>query len=295
MIPHIPPQSINESVKHRSLVQKSVVLALIILLSSCNSTQDTSIKLYAFDCGRLNYDSIEPLGIGDDETTVRDLIAPCYIVEHPKGRLLWEGGLPPDLAKEEGWQEMEGGWRMRLDKTFKDQIAELGLSTSDFDYIAFSHFHFDHIGTANDIEGATLLIQRPEHAAAFADSVIVPGFTPDLYSNLKESEKVILDGIHDVFGDGRVRLIPTPGHTTGHQSLYLDLSKTGPVVLSGDLHIFRVGRADMRVPPFNVDSMQTVASMKQVEALLETTGAELWIGHDLSRFNQLKKPPNYQD
>ena len=293
------------------IVMGCASIGAFILLTGCNTNSEKAksedatpehtagesiLKLYAFDCGRLNYDSIAPLGIADNETDVRDLIVPCYVVEHPKGRLLWEGGLPSDLVEVDGWQEMAGGWRMRLDQSFSDQIAQLGYTTSDFDYIAFSHFHFDHIGTANEMEGATLLIQRPEYEAAFADSADVPGYyNPLLYYNLKASNKVILDEMHDVFDDGRVLLIPTPGHTSGHQSLYLDLANTGPIVLSGDLHIFRTGHAHMRVPPFNVDSAQTIASMKAVEDLLERKGATLWIGHDLARFNELKKPPLFQD
>lgn len=273
-------------------------LALVALaLTACGSSPETEtpLKLYVFDCGRLNYDSLEPYGIADDATEVRDLIVPCYVVEHPAGRLLWEGGLPSKVAETAGWQEMDGGWRMRLDKTFKEQLAELGLSMSDFDYLSFSHFHFDHTGVANEVEGAKLIIQRPEYEEAFADTVSAPGFVPELYSDIEESDIVVVDGEHDVFGDGRVRLIPAPGHTAGHQVLFLDLSTTGPVVLSGDLYVFRVSREARRVPTFDLDATQSLESMHRIEALVDDTGAELWIGHELDRFHQLRKPPQYHD
>ena len=184
---------------------------------------------------------------------------------------------------------------MRLARTFREQIAELDLTMSDFDYMSFSHFHFDHVGIANELEDAKLIIQKREYEAAFADTVTVPAFLPALYNNLQESEKIIIDGEYDVFGDGRVRLIPAPGHTPGHQVLYLDLSETGPIGLSGDLYHFRVSREYRRIPIFNVDSTQSLESMNRIEAFLEETGADLWIEHELAQFNQLKKPPQYHN
>ncbi len=268
-----------------------------LMLVGCGSNPSsvTPLKLYVFDCGRLNFDSLEPYGIADDETDVRDLIVPCYVIDHQKGRLLWEGGLPSRLAEADGWQEMDGGWRMRLDRTFEEQLIELGLSMNDFDYMSFSHFHFDHVGVANEVEGAKLIIQRREYDNAFADPVTTPGFSPELYSDIEESEIIIIDGEHDVFGDGRVRLISAPGHTAGHQVLYLDLPKTGPVVLSGDLYVFHISRETRKTPTFHSDATQTLESRRRIEAYLEETGAELWIGHELDRFHRLKKPPEYHD
>ena len=91
---------------------------------------------------------------------------------------------------------------------------------------------------------------------------------------------------HDVFGDGRVRIISAPGHTPGHQVLYVDLEEEGPVILSGDLYHFRASHMGRRVPTFNFDSATTVASMDRVDALLAELGAELWIEHDLARYRE---------
>lgn len=253
-----------------------------------------SLKLYAFDCGRLNFDSLEPFfGIPDTESDIHDLIVPCYVIEHEKGRLLWNGGLPSSTKDVGGWQEMDGGWRMRLDATLSEQLVVLNLTMADFDYVAFSHFHFDHVGVANELEGATLILQQTQYNTAFADSVTTPGFMPDVYSKLKEAEQIIIDGEHDVFGDGRVRIIPAPGHTHGHQVLYVDLAETGPVVLSGDLYVLRYGLEHNHLLSLDADTTQSKASMKRVEALLEETGATLWIEHELAQFEQLRKPPQY--
>ena len=123
----------------------------------------------------------------------------------------------------------------------------------------------------------------------------MPGFDPELYSNLRDAERILVDGDHDVFGDGRVRIISAPGHTLGHQVLFIDLENSGPVVLSGDLYHLAISRQDRRVPTFNVDKAMTLASMDRVEALVKETGASFWIEHELAFFEQLNKAPAYYD
>lgn len=276
-----------------------ILLAAAVLLAACSggdvpdADQSATLKLYEFDCGRLSFDSVEAFSISNDETDVRELIVPCYLIEHQNGRLLWNGGLPSAVAETEGWQGE--AIRMRLDRTLTEQLADMGLDLGSFDFMAFSHMHFDHVGVANEITGATLLIQKAEYDAAFAEPVSIPAFDPTFYENLRNAERVMLDGDYDVFGDGKVRIISAPGHTPGHQALFVDLANTGPVVLSGDLYHFAFSRANRRVPEFNVDPGQTLAAMDRVEALVAETGAQLWIEHELARFEKLKKAPSYHD
>ena len=236
---------------------------------SCTPAEEPLV-LYEFDCGVIQVGSVANFGLAEDETEVRELHVPCFIVEHPSGTLLWDGGLPSE----------------DLDRTLADQLVDTPFSLTSFDYVAFSHMHYDHVGVANEIEGATLLIQRPEYEAAFADSVTVPVFRPSLYSGLAGLPRQLLDGEHDVFADGRVRIIAAPGHTPGHQVLLVDLVEEGPVLLAGDLYHFRASRASRRVPSFNVDSALTAASMEYVERFVQEVGAELWIEHDMARFRE---------
>ena len=290
----------------------TLCLSLLLLVASCapetepepaveapsEGEESASLKLYVFDCGRIRYDDEQfdalDFGFTSAETEVRELIVPCYVIEHDRGRLLWDGGLASETADAEGSQDANG-IQMRLDRTFGAQLADIGLDYTSFDYMAFSHMHPDHVGVANEIEGATLLIQRAEYHAAFADEVTVFGFDPALYEGLRDADRHILDGEHDVFGDGRVRIIPAPGHTPGHQVLFIDLEKTGPVVLSGDLFIFQLNRRERRIPSFNVDAEATLSSMERIETFLEETGAELWIEHELARFEQVAQAPAYNE
>ena len=259
---------------------------------SPETAEAASLKLYVFDCGHLRFDSVARFSIEDDETDVRELIVPCYIVDHPDGTMLWDGGLPSSIAETDGWQD-----NARLDRTLAAQLVDLdlGFDLTTLDYVAFSHMHYDHVGVANEVTGATWLVQQPEYEAMFTDSVDVPAAQPELYENLREADRVTLDGDHDVFGDGRVRIISSPGHTPGHQSLFLDLTETGPLVLSGDLYHFRLSREDRRVPVFNVDAEMTLASMERVESFVAETGATFWIEHDLELFQRLEKAPSYYD
>ena len=253
---------------------------------------EASLKLYLFDCGHLRFESLAGFGIDDDESDVREVIVPCYIVDHPDGRMLWDGGLPSAVAEADGWQD-----NARLDRPLAEQLAELdlGFDLESLDYVAFSHMHFDHTGVANEVVGATWLVQQAEYDAMFADPVTVPATQPELYEKLRDTDRVLLNGDHDVFGDGRVRILSTPGHTPGHQVLFLDLAATGPLVLSGDLYHLRLSRAERRVPLFNVDAEMTLQSMERVEAFLAEAGATLWIGHDLALFERLDQAPAFYE
>ena len=253
---------------------------------------EASLKLYLFDCGHLRFDSVAGFSIEDDETDVRELVAPCYIVDHPDGRMLWDGGLPSSTAEADGWQG-----NARMDRTLSEQLAELdlGFDLGSLDYVAFSHMHFDHVGVANEVTGATWLVQEPEYEAMFADPVTTPAAQPELYDNLRDADRLLLSGDHDVFGDGRVRILSAPGHTPGHQVLFLDLADTGPLVLSGDLYHFRLSREDRRVPTFNVDAEATLASMDRIESFVTEMGTTFWIEHDLALFEGLSKAPAYYE
>lgn len=253
------------------------------------------LRLYVFNCGQFRMNSVAAFGLSDDETDVRELVVPCYVIEHPKGTLLWDGGLPSATAATPGWSPEVQGTSVRLDKTLAQQLSNMKFDLSSFDYVAFSHIHFDHVGVANEIKNATWLVQEADFDAAFLPEGEPPGpgVQPDLLREIRNSETLKLNGDHDVFGDGRVRLISASGHTPGHQVLFIDLQEYGPLVLSGDLYHFRFNRAQRRVPLFNVNVDQTLAAMDKVESLVTEEGAQFWIEHDLALFKTLKTAPDF--
>ena len=256
---------------------------------------DASVQLYVFNCGDFRFPSVENFSVGDNETTVRDLVVPCYIINHPQGTLLWDGGLPSATANISGWQrDPETGVQVRMQQTLQSQLLEmdLGFDLTSINLAAFSHIHYDHVGVANELTNAKWLVQRGDYEVV-AKGGTVPAYDPALLAEIKKRPTQVLDGDYDVFGDGKVRLISATGHTPGHQVLYVELADFGPLMLSGDLYHFRLSRDQRRVPMFNVDKNQTLAAMDKVEALVAETGATFWIEHDAALFETLKLAPNF--
>lgn len=253
------------------------------------------LRLYVFDCGAIRLPTVTDFGLTDAQTDVRTLNSPCYLIEHDAGRLLWDAGLPPAFAEGDGWVLDESGAEHRLDAPISAQLDVLGLTPADIDKLAFSHFHYDHVGDANAFLGAELLVAEREHALAFSDDPSAAFFDPAFYGALRDTPTTFIGSDHDVFGDGRVRIIGAPGHTPGHQVLLLDLRETGPVLLSGDLYHFAASRELQAVPHFNTDVLASRSSMARIERLLEETGASLWIQHDLAFHENLAHAPRYHE
>ena len=265
---------------------------LLVLLVLVCSPAFAGPKLYVFDCGSVSMDSLAMFNIAADESDVKRLFVPCYLVEHSKGRLFWDGGLPRSVADKEGPVPIEGG-EMVYQRWIIDQLADMKITPSDIDKVAYSHLHFDHAGVANDLVQGEVIMQQTEWDAAFGEEREF--VDTSLFEGLKQAQLTFVEGDHDVFGDGSVRLIYAPGHTPGHQVLYLELENTGPLILSGDLYHTRANRTLRRAPGFNHDAAQTLASMDKVEKLIVDSGATLWIEHDQTLADTLKKAPQYYD
>ena len=218
---------------------------------------------------------------------------PCYLIRHPDGLLLWDAGLPVDFAGK-GEFEFEPGVFVRYDTPLIDQLSAMDIDVSDIDLVAFSHMHWDHVGSANLFKESTLLIQQTEYQSAFVarDNEL---FQPELYMELADNNRQILEGDYDVFDDGSVQIISASGHTPGHQVLLLQLDNFGPLVLSGDLYHFRKSRELRRVPVFNSNAKDTLKAMDKVEALIARENATLWIEHDKALADTLRMAPAYYD
>jgi N-acyl homoserine lactone hydrolase len=127
-----------------------------------------------------------------------------------------------------------------------------------------------------------MFLQKPEDQTA--------------YGKLKTSKTISLpETDYDVFGDGTVTIKYAPGHTPGHQVLFLKLAKTGPVLIAGDLWHYPEERGTNKVPPIEASKEQTLASRMKMEEFLRVSGAQLWIEHNVATFNRLKKAPAYFD
>jgi glyoxylase-like metal-dependent hydrolase (beta-lactamase superfamily II) len=216
----------------------------------------------------------------------------CYLIVRGDRLFLWDTGMSDAIAeKPEGVTAAGGLLTLWVRKTLASQLAALGISPDRVTDLALSHFHSDHAGNANLFTSATLYIQRPEYDAAFGENAARFGFNPVLYGKLKDNPMVTLDGDHDVFGDGSVVILSTPGHTPGHQCLLVRLPNRGPVVLTGDMVHFQENWANRRIPSRNFSKEQSAESMEKIAALLAKERAELWINHDQAQSATISKAP----
>jgi glyoxylase-like metal-dependent hydrolase (beta-lactamase superfamily II) len=245
------------------------------------------------DCGKIIARDVSTFfSPGVDKGVEVELADSCYLIQHPtKGTLLWDTGLSDTLHDMEKGMESDG-FNFSMPKTVKSQIKRIGIKPSEITYLAFSHLHPDHTGNAKYFSKPTWLVQTIDYDVAFTKEAEKQGYTPADYNHLKKVPVVKLNGDYDVFGDGSVVIFLTPGHTSGHQSLFVDLPKTGPTILSGDLYHFKKNRENYVIPTYNTKK-ETVHSFVRMDNILEQTKATLWIQHDKQQFDKLKHAPEF--
>jgi glyoxylase-like metal-dependent hydrolase (beta-lactamase superfamily II) len=253
-------------------------------------------KLYILDCGTIA--PMDPKLFGLEAGEIKgdgSFVTPCYLVVHPKGTLIWDVGQVPDARiPDDGTEVVEQGI-LKAKRRLAPQLKALGYQPKDITYIAMSHYHVDHTANANLFAGSTWIVQQAEYDVMFGEQQV--GIrAPETYSELKNARRITLNNEdHDVFGDGTVVIKTAPGHTPGHQMLFLRLAKFGPLLLEGDLYHFPEERTLDRVPTFDFDGAMTRATRKQVDEFLKQTGATMWIQHDPAMNAGLKKAPQYYD
>jgi glyoxylase-like metal-dependent hydrolase (beta-lactamase superfamily II) len=261
-----------------------------------------SVRLYVFDGGTLESDPARYRLTKEDVGTTQLSVA-AYLIVHPKGVLLWDTGAVPDESWKPTGSPVEQRLvlpdgqerRVTLTSALKSQLAASGYMPRDVTHLALSHYHWDHTANANAFAGAMWLVRQAERDAMFGDKPVGTS-TPAMYAALKNSRTIIVTADeHDVFGDGTVILKSAPGHTPGHQVLYVKLARTGGVLLSGDLYHYRQEWTMDRLPTFEVSEDQTRAARKSVDAFLKRTGAQMWIQHELPAHAKLKKAPQYYE
>jgi N-acyl homoserine lactone hydrolase len=261
-----------------------------------------SVRLYVLDGGILESDPSR-YRLKPEEVATPQLSVAAYLVVHPRGTVMWDAGAVAD----DSWVPTGGpvsrhlvlsngqDRRVSIRSPLKAQLAAAGYASTDITYLALSHYHWDHVANANDFATATWLVRRSERDGLFPQPPAGPP-QPSTYAYLQNSKTTIVTtDEHDVFGDGTVVIKSSPGHTPGHQVLYVKLAKTGGVVLSGDLYHYPEERTLNRLPVAEFDQDQTRRSREALEVFLKQTGAQLWIQHDLVAHAKLKKAPEYYD
>jgi N-acyl homoserine lactone hydrolase len=277
---------------HRLLHRLLAFALALAAAASIHAQPSPPLRIYVLDGGGAQFSNAAAMSdTGEYDGRPATLANPCFLIRHPKGWLLWDTGLPLAWPAAQTRAFAAMGLQLRAPAPLPEQLKALGLSPGDIGFLAFSHLHFDHAGQANSFAASRWILQRDELAWAEAEPAHV-SMSADLFSARREAKTTLVDGDHDVFGDGLVRILKVPGHTPGSSVLVVKLAGR-PVILSGDLFLSTEGREQGLVPSVNADRARTLASMQRVERLARTLDARVIVQHDPKVFSSLPKPPAY--
>ena len=251
----------------------------------------SKLRLVPLECGWLSTSASSVVaGLSGNV----NLPIPSWLVIHPSGQtLLFDTGLHHDLV--DGVAARYPLMARQFESTFSSEdrvssrLENIQIDSSSVDKIVFSHLHFDHCGGTGLIPNAQIIVQRSEWESAHLPKLIEHEvYNPadfDLGHDVLQVEEQ-----HDVFSDGSVLCIPTPGHTAGHQSLRVNL-ESGPVVLTGDCVYWQEVLEKMLLPPFGFDHEMQLSSMRHLKSLQDIDGCRLLFGHDQAQWKKLELSP----
>ena len=231
------------------------------------------ITLTRLDCGTPRATPEDISARFNDTATFSELkmalAYSCYLIKHGEDYLVWDAGQP-----------MSAGV-VAPKVSMVDQLAQLKIKPEQIRYVGISHYHGDHTGQVASFPQSTLLIGKGDWDVLTRPKPM-PGANPAPFAHWISGggkvEPVPLD--KDVFGDGRVVMLNTPGHTPGHHSLLVKLAAMGTVLISGDLSHFRENYEKNGVPGFNVNRAETLASLDRFKQLAANLKATVILQHD---------------
>ena len=261
----------------------ALALSVGVLAALPAAAQTTEVTLTRIDCGT----AAKPIAVNE---RFSDTFAfpglnltftfSCYLIRHGSDYMVWDTGFAP-------------GSTPNAPKTsLADYLAQLKVKPEQVKYVGISHFHGDHSGQLMPFTSATLLIGKGDWDGIVSNPPMqganITGFKIWIAENRKVEP---LTNDKDVFGDGSVLILRTPGHTPGHQALLVRLKEKGAVLLTGDLFHFRENYESSGQPWFNTDRAQTSASMDRFKALAKNLNATVIIQHDRRDIDKLPAFP----
>ena len=233
------------------------------------AAQGPEVTLARLDCGSGSND---PRRFSDTfayNEPSKPFTFSCYVVKHGSDYMVWDTGYLP------------GSVPNAKNPPITDLLKQINVNPDQVKYVGISHFHADHTGQLLPFTNATLLIGKGDWDGVTASPPMPGANLTGFKVWISEKRKVeALSADKDVFGDGSVVVLRTPGHTPGHQSLLVRLKEKGPVVLIGDLTHFQENYASNGVPGFNYDRAQTLASLQRIKEIEKNLKATVIIQHD---------------
>lgn len=262
----------------------------------------TATSLTAFNAADWTMDfslMVQARNVGE----AYDAPCPFYLIEHPEGTVLFDTGVSHEMTTDPGSYGPSGAPHMAdfvpgIDMTEADtprnQLADAGYDPGAVDYVVLSHLHCDHAGNVTAFPDAEVVVQQEELRYAFWPEPAQRLFyLAGDFVSLRSHEYSVtpVAGSYDVFGDGIVTTLPTPGHSPGHQSLRVELPDEGTVVLGADVANHRVGYDNELAPSFAWSLPEAVESMRSVQQAAKSEDARVVLAHDRDDLDTLPDPP----
>ena len=267
----------------KEFILGTLALAAFLAAAAAPAQNAPELSLTRFDCGKTT--TLNDVSRFSDVAAFKglniELTFSCYLVKHGNDYLIWDtgnpaasGGTPAPTAPK---------------ASLVEQLAQLHMKTEQITFVGISHYHGDHAGQLASFPGATLLIGKGDWDFVNQAGAANPAVNPANFAHwISGGGKVEpLTGDKDVFGDGSVILLSTPGHTPGHHSMLVKLKDKGNVLITGDLAHFRENYDSNGVPTFNTSRAETLASLDRFKQLAKNLNAIVIIQHDARDIDKL--------
>ena len=226
----------------------------------------------------------------------REVMMPVnmYIIDHPKGLVLFDTG--NNVAISDGnckshWNSWICG-NLQPSQTRAEVIDKLlekvGYSVGDVKIVITSHSHLDHIGNIEMFPDAIHVIQKKELYQAWWPEKFQRGGAHVMadYDDARDFTYFELDGDYDLFGDGSMVVISTPGHTLGHQSVKVQLADTGTVLLTQDA-VWVEENLEGYPAGLNYSILDYNKSVERIKMIRDIENAQLWLGHSMNQYEKM--------
>lgn len=255
----------------------------------------TAAKLWALDAPSAAIPAALVLVNAPGEVTIP---FPAFLVEHPRGLVLMDTSLHPGAAEDPigtypDLAPLLGGLSFAPEQRLDRQLEAIGVAAADITDVVLSHAHFDHLGGLQLFENARFHIGEGElRYAHWPDPPGDPFYRREELERLRDLDLHEVHGDLDLFADGSLVLLATPGHTPGHQSLLVRLGGRS-VLLAGDATHLRAGLSGLAFPG-DWDTREMRRSIRRISQLAAAEQALLWISHDPQDWaDRLRAPEAY--